>query len=96
MALLLEVLGFRSCLLGERICERAHTTGKFRLRSGVVSNEYFDKYQFESDPRLLREIAVELVKLLPTDVEVLAGLEVGGVPLAVVTSQVSGLPIVFV
>jgi orotate phosphoribosyltransferase len=82
--------------LADRIYERAHLTGEFRLRSGAVSDEYFDKYLFESDPRLLREIAEELVGLLPTGAEVLAGLELGGVPLAVVASQVSGLPSVFV
>ena len=82
--------------LGNRIYERARLTGEFRLRSGVTSNEYFDKYLFESDPRLLREIAEALVALLPARVEMLAGLELGGVPLAVVASQVRGLPAVFV
>jgi orotate phosphoribosyltransferase len=82
--------------LGDRIYERARLTGEFRLRSGATSSEYFDKYLFESDPRLLREIAEELVGLLPAGVEVLAGLELGGVPLAVAASQVSGLPTVFV
>lgn len=82
--------------LGDRIYERARLTGEFRLRSGATSSEYFDKYLFESDPRLLREIAEELVGLLPAGVEMLAGLELGGVPLAVVASQVSGLPAVFV
>jgi orotate phosphoribosyltransferase len=82
--------------LGDRIYERARLTGEFRLRSGATSSEYFDKYLFESDPRLLREIAEELVGLLPAGVELLAGLELGGVPLAVVASQVSGLPTVFV
>jgi orotate phosphoribosyltransferase len=82
--------------LGERIYARARLTGEFRLRSGAVSNEYFDKYLFESDPHLIREIAEALVSLLPAGVEVLAGLELGGVPLAVVVSQVSGLPTVFV
>jgi orotate phosphoribosyltransferase len=82
--------------LGDRICGRARLTGEFRLRSGATSSEYFDKYLFESDPRLLREIAEELVGLLPAGVELLAGLELGGVPLAVVASQVSGLPTVFV
>jgi orotate phosphoribosyltransferase len=82
--------------LGERIYARARLTGEFRLRSGAVSDEYFDKYLFESDPHLLREIAEELVALLPGGVEVLAGLELGGVPLAAVASQVSGLPTVFV
>jgi orotate phosphoribosyltransferase len=82
--------------LGDRIYDCARLTGEFRLRSGAVSNEYFDKYLFESDPRLLRDIAVALVDLLPADVHVLAGLELGGVPLAVVASQISGLPVVFV
>jgi orotate phosphoribosyltransferase len=82
--------------LGERIYARARLTGEFRLRSGAVSGEYFDKYLFESDPHLLREIAEELVALLLGGVEVLAGLELGGVPLAAVASQVSGLPTVFV
>lgn len=82
--------------LGDRIYERARLTGEFRLRSGATSSEYFDKYLFESDPLLLREIAEELVGLLPAGVALLAGLELGGVPLAVVASQVSGLPTVFV
>jgi orotate phosphoribosyltransferase len=82
--------------LGKRIYDRARLTGEFQLRSGAVSDEYIDKYIFESDPNLLHEIAVELVARLPGDVEVLAGLELGGVPLAVVASQVSCLPTAFV
>ena len=39
--------------------------GRVWLRSGAVSEEYFDKYLFESDPHLLREIAEGLVGLLP-------------------------------
>jgi orotate phosphoribosyltransferase len=82
--------------LSDRIYERARLTGEFRLRSGATSSEYFDKYPFESDPHLIREIAEALVDLLPAGVEVLAGLELGGVPLAVVASQLSGLSTVFV
>lgn len=82
--------------LGGRIYERARLTGEFHLRSGATSSEYFDKYLFESDPQLLREIAEKLVGLLPAGVELLAGLELGGVPLAVAASQVSGLPTAFV
>jgi orotate phosphoribosyltransferase len=82
--------------LGERIYARARLTGEFRLRSGAASSEYFDKYLFEADPSLIREIAEALVGSMPAGVEVLAGLELGGVPLAVVASQVSGLPTVFV
>jgi orotate phosphoribosyltransferase len=83
-------------LLALRIYERAYLTGNFVLRSGATSSEYFDKYLFESDPRLLSEIAQALVGLLPEQVDALAGLELGGVPLATVCSQASGLPTLFV
>jgi orotate phosphoribosyltransferase len=74
----------------------AHLTGRFVLRSGAVSSEYFDKFRFESDPALLRRIARRMVALLPPQTEVLAGLELGGVPIATAMSLESGLPVVFV
>lgn len=82
--------------LARRIYETSHLTGEFTLRSGATSSEYFDKYRFESDPALLREIAVGMVEMLPDGIDALAGLELGGVPLATVASQVSGLPALFV
>jgi orotate phosphoribosyltransferase len=82
--------------LAARVFEAAHLTGDFLLRSGVRSDEYFDKYLFESDPTLLREIAKALIVLLPSGIDALAGLELGGVPLAVLASQISGLPALFV
>lgn len=85
-----------SATLAARVYDRAHLTGEFRLRSGVTSGEYFDKYLFEGDPELLREVVRGLVALLPEGVDALAGLELGGVPLATVASQLSGLPTLFV
>jgi orotate phosphoribosyltransferase len=82
--------------LARRIYDRSHLAGEFRLRSGATSDEYFDKYLFESDPELLREIAQALGGLLPERVDAVAGLELGGVPLATVVSQISGLPALFV
>jgi orotate phosphoribosyltransferase len=82
--------------LAKAIFDRTHLTGEFTLRSGVVSNEYFDKYMFESDPVLLRTITEALAALLPADTEALAGLELGGVPIATALSQVTGLPALFV
>jgi len=82
--------------LARRIYECAHLEGEFRLRSGAVSREYFDKYLFESDPELLRAIAAGLVELLPDRAQAVAGLELGGVPLATMVSQLSGLPALFV
>ena len=82
--------------LARTIYERTHLTGEFRLRSGAISNEYFDKYLFESDPSLLRAIGEALVPLLPPGTDALAGLELGGVPLATMISQLTGLPALFV
>ena len=82
--------------LAAAIYRTAHLTGTFRLRSGATSSEYFDKYRFESDPRLLAEIATALAGLVPSGVQALGGLELGGVPLATQLSQVTGLPTLFV
>lgn len=73
-----------------------YLTGEFRLRSGQVSHEYFDKYLFEGQPQLLRSVAAAMVDLLPNDAQVLAGMEMGGIPIATVMSQLTGLPTVFV
>ena len=82
--------------LARAIYDRTHLTGEFVLRSGVTSTEYFDKYRFESDPAMLLAIAEALVPLVPTGTEGLAGLELGGVPIATMLSQVTGLPAFFV
>lgn len=74
----------------------ARITGDFRLRSGATSTEYFDKYRFESDPRLLRAIARHLAPLVPPGTEALAGLELGGIPIAAALSLETGLPAAFV
>jgi len=82
--------------LAQRIYSKSRITGSFQLRSGAVSQEYFDKYLFEADPQLLREIAQALLPLIPKNVEALAGLEMGGIPIATVLSQLSGIPTLFV
>lgn len=82
--------------LASRIYASSHITGEFVLRSGMVSNEYFDKYRFEADPVLLLDIATALAPLVPDSTEALAGLELGGVPIATVLSQVTGIPAFFV
>jgi orotate phosphoribosyltransferase len=82
--------------LAKRVYAASHLTGRFKLRSGSYSDQYFDKYRFESDPELLHEIGDALVELVPDGAELLAGLELGGVPLATVASQRTGMPLVFV
>jgi len=82
--------------LAKRIYDTAHITGEFTLRSGAKSNEYFDKYLFEADPDLLKHIALAMVKLVPPGIDALAGLEMGGIPIATMLSQLTGLPVLFV
>ncbi len=74
----------------------ARLKGSFRLRSGTMADTYFDKYRFESEPALLRRIAQAMVEKIPSGTQVLAGLELGGVPLATAMALECGLPAVFV
>lgn len=82
--------------LGKRIYKSAKLTGEFTLRSGTVSNTYFDKYQFEADPLLLRDITLAMQPLVDPTTQVLAGLEMGGLPLVTLLSQHTGLPCAFI
>ncbi len=82
--------------LASAIYRASYLTGEFLLRSGTVAAEYFDKYQFESQPGLLKEISTALADLVPSGTDALAGLELGGVPLATMLSQATGLPTLFV
>jgi orotate phosphoribosyltransferase len=82
--------------LAKRIYDTAHITGDFTLRSGAKSHEYFDKYLFEADPKLLADIAKAIVPLIPPGIGALAGLEMGGIPIATMLSQLTGLPVLFV
>lgn len=82
--------------LSRRIYATSHLTGYFTLRSGKTSGEYFDKYLFESDPLLLTEIARHLSEIMPEGIEVLAGLELGGIPIATALSMETGIPVAYV
>ena len=82
--------------LARKIYDVSHITGEFELRSGQISDEYFDKYLFEAQPALLRAIAEQMALLIPEGVDALAGLEMGGIPVVTMLSQVSGVPALFV
>ena len=78
------------------ISSPANTSVSGGINSGSISKEYFDKYQFESYPQLLHGIAEHLSELIPPDTEVLAGLEMGGIPISTALSLYTGLPQVLV
>ena len=82
--------------LASRIREAALLEGDFVLSSGQRSSFYVDKYLFSTEPDLLRDLAAALSREFPDDVERLAGVELGAVPLVVATALVTGLPYVIV
>ena len=83
--------------LAQEIKAAAYLEGDFVLSSGKRSKYYLDKWRFETDPRLLREIARAIAGLLPSPPpDRIAGVELGGVPLAVALSLETGIPYVIV
>ncbi|HLL67636.1 MAG TPA: phosphoribosyltransferase family protein [Micromonosporaceae bacterium] len=82
--------------LAREVHATSHLTGHFVLRSGRVAQEYFDKYQFEADPRLLDALAERMAALVPAGTEVLAGLEMGGIAVVTALGRHTGLPCAFV
>ncbi len=85
--------------LGHRLLEVALLEGNFTLRSGKRSRWYLDKYRFETDPGILRELGERLAAAV-RDVEPgaarLAGPALGAVALAAAAAMASGLPFIIV
>lgn len=82
--------------LARRVQRVAHLSGEFRLRSGQIATDYFDKYRFEADPAIIDAVARGMANLVPAETEVLAGLEMGGIPLVTMVSHYTGIPAAFV
>lgn len=82
--------------LANRIKNKSLLSGKFKLRSGKISDQYFDKYLFESDPKLLLDVCVAMSKILPSGYEKLAALEMGGIPIGTILSQITNVDVLFI
>ena len=85
--------------LGRRLLDVALLEGDFTLRSGKRSRWYLDKYRFETDPGLLRELGERLgaacAEAEPHAVR-LAGPALGAVALAASAAMASGVPFIIV
>jgi orotate phosphoribosyltransferase len=77
----------------ETCCRVKRPVGYGSMRA---ARDHFDTYRLASSPTLLRALAELMATLLPPQTEVLGGLELGGLPVAAVLSQVTGLPGVLV
>ena len=80
--------------LAAKVYEVAHLKGQFLLRSGQTSHQYFDKYQFEARPQILKAIAEQLQPLLPQGFDLLGAMEMGGIPVATALSMNINRPMV--
>ena len=84
--------------LGDRLIAASYLEGDFVLRSGARSKYYLDKYLFETQPDLLRDLAAGLGERLPAyePFDLLAGPELGAVALVTALALVSDKPFVIV
>ena len=85
--------------LGRRLLDAALLEGDFTLRSGKKSRWYLDKYRFETDPALLRELGERLAKATiaaEPDAVRLAGPALGAVALAASAAMASERPFIIV
>src|SRR4051794_22766394 len=82
--------------LAKRIADVSLLRGEFTLRSGRKSNYYLDKYRFETQPDVLRELGQMFATKVTVDVDRIAGAELGAVSLAAVTSMACGKPFVII
>jgi orotate phosphoribosyltransferase len=72
-------------------------TGDFTLASGKKSNYYVNVKNVYTDPAVLREIAKEMAKILRGhDIDRIAGVALGAVPIAVALSLELGIPFVLI
>jgi orotate phosphoribosyltransferase len=82
--------------LAQKIKKAAYLEGHFVLRSGKTSNYYLDKYLFETQPDILRELAVRFAKHVDATVDLIGGAELGGVPLAAAVAMETHKPFIII
>jgi orotate phosphoribosyltransferase len=82
--------------IGRDLVKASYLKGDFVLRSGRRSNRYFDKFLFETDPKLLKRLGEHLAELVPKETQRLAAPELGAVLLGGAVSMEMGLPLILV
>ncbi len=71
--------------------------GKFKLSNGSLTDYYIDKYVFETQPDVLDKIADQIAARIDSDeIDVVAGPELGAVPLVTAVSLRTGIPCAYI
>ncbi len=82
--------------VASRIAETAILHGEFTLRSGRTSTWYIDKYLFTTQPDILKSLGELFAQAIPEGATLLAGAELGGIPLVTTAAIESNLPCIFI
>ena len=82
--------------LAKKITDTAVLHGDFTLRSGRKSTWYIDKYLFTTQPDILRALGEMFANNISSSTTLLAGAELGGIPLVTTAALASGLPCIFI
>jgi orotate phosphoribosyltransferase len=82
--------------LAQLVKDTALLTGDFTLSSGRKSKYYLDKYRIETRPDILSAVADGLVPKIPPETDILAGPELGAIPLVTAVGLKTGLPFLLV
>jgi orotate phosphoribosyltransferase len=86
----------RNDSLCKLITDQCVVRGNFLLRCGLRTNVYFDKYKIISDPVILGGVVSRMKHFIPAKTQVIAGLEVGSIPVATLLSTLLHIPLAIV
>lgn len=82
--------------LAKRIGTTAILHGEFTLRSGRTSTWYIDKYLFTTQPDILSALGELFAEKIPEETTLLAGAELGGIPLVTTAAMATNLPCIYI
>lgn len=82
--------------LAEQVKSVALLRGDFILSSGRRSTYYLDKYRIETQPGVLGKVAEGLAEKIPAGTDLLAGPELGAIPLVTAVGLRTGIPFLLV
>jgi orotate phosphoribosyltransferase len=82
--------------LATLVRDTALLTGDFVLSSGRRSKYYLDKYRIETRPDILAVVAEGLATKIPAGTDILAGPELGAIPLVTAVALRTGHPFLMV
>ena len=82
--------------LAQKVKDAALLRGDFILSSGRRSSYYLDKYRIETRPDILGIVADGLTEKIPPETDILAGPELGAIPLVTAVGLKTGIPFLLV